>query len=205
MTRELEQARGGRDLTNKEREMVSRHRCHESRDAAGGHQHPTAEPAPAPAKTDLTATTAQLEQQRSKLTQVAAQQKRLAQVKANRDKTMAMWGTMAGYGAAGMATGAAGLYKINSIASVGLDSMQQMSSVQALTRPEGQRRAGHACVRNRRGIRASTSFTAMDARAGSGILAMSASTRNRLGAAMPDMPTLPKPLAWAGPDRRHRL
>ncbi|WDO03826.1 phage tail protein [Aeromonas allosaccharophila] len=35
---------------------------------------------------------------------------------------------------AGMATGASGLYKINSIASVGLDFDAQMSKVQALTR-----------------------------------------------------------------------
>ncbi|WP_421212553.1 phage tail tape measure protein [Aeromonas sp. 600479] len=58
-------------------------------------------------KTDLAATTAQLEQQRSKLAQVGAQQKRLAQVKANYRQTQELRGQIAGHGAAALATGTA--------------------------------------------------------------------------------------------------
>lgn len=186
MTRELEKAKGAvRDLTNKEREMVSRHGAMKAAMQQAGINTRQLSQHQRQLKTDLTATTAQLEQQRSKLTQVAAQQKRLAQVKANYDKTMSMRGTMAGYGAAGMATGAAGLYKINSIASVGLDFDAQMSKVQALTRLQ-KGSAELAMLRQQaRDLGASTSFTAMDAAGGQGFLAMAGFTPQNIKAAMP--------------------
>ena len=193
MTRELEKAKGAvRDLTNKEREMVSRHGAMKAAMQQAGINTRQLSQHQRQLKTDLTATTAQLEQQRSKLTQVAAQQKRLAQVKANYDKTMAMRGTMAGYGAAGMATGAAGLYKINSIASVGLDFDAQMSKVQALTRLQ-KGSAELAMLRQQaRDLGASTSFTAMDAAQAQGFLAMSGFNPKQIKAAMPDMLDLAK-------------
>lgn len=186
MTRELERAKGAvRDLTNKEREMVSRHGAMKAAMQQAGINTRQLSQHQRQLKSDLTATTAQLEQQRSKLTQVAAQQKRIAQVKANYDKTMAMRGTMAGYGAAGMATGAAGLYKINSIASVGLDFDAQMSKVQALTRLQ-KGSAELAMLRQQaRDLGASTSFTAMDAAGGQGFLAMAGFTPQNIKAAMP--------------------
>jgi TP901 family phage tail tape measure protein len=136
-------------------------------------------------KTDLAAANAQLDQQRTKLGQVAAQQKRLSQIKANYDKTMAMRGSIAGYGAAGMATGAAGLYKINSMASVGLDFDAQMSKVQALTRL--QKGSGDLAMlrQQARDLGASTSFTAMDAAGGQGFLAMAGFTPKAIKDAMP--------------------
>ncbi|MEI4974123.1 phage tail tape measure protein [Aeromonas caviae] len=193
MTRELEKAKGAvRDLTNKEREMVSRHGAMKAAMQQAGINTRQLSQHQRQLKTDLTATTAQLEQQRSKLTQVAAQQKRLAQVKANYDKTMSMRGTMAGYGAAGMATGAAGLYKINSIASVGLDFDAQMSKVQALTRLQ-KGSADLAMLRQQaRDLGASTSFTAMDAAQAQGFLAMSGFNPKQIKAAMPDMLDLAK-------------
>lgn len=186
MTRDLEKAKGAvRDLTNKEREMVSRHGAMKTAMQQAGINTSQLSQHQRQLKTDLAATTAQLEQQRSKLAQVAAQQKRLAQVKANYDKTMAMRGTLAGYGAAGMATGAAGLYKINSIASVGLDFDAQMSKVQALTRLQ-KGSAELAMLRQQaRDLGASTSFTAMDAAGGQGFLAMAGFTPQNIKAAMP--------------------
>jgi TP901 family phage tail tape measure protein len=186
MTRELERAKGAvRDLTNKEREMVSRHGAMKAAMQQAGINTRQLSQHQRQLKSDLTATTAQLEQQRSKLTQVAAQQKRIAQVKANYDKTMAMRGTMAGYGAAGMATGAAGLYKINSIASVGLDFDAQMSKVQALTRLQKDSAELAMLRQQARDLGASTSFTAMDAAGGQGFLAMAGFTPQNIKAAMP--------------------
>ncbi|WP_421284865.1 phage tail tape measure protein [Aeromonas veronii] len=133
-----------------------------------------------------------LKQQRADLDRMAAQQKRLAQVKANYDKTMNLRNAMAGHGAAGMATGAAGLYKINSIASVGLDFDAQMSKVQALTRLQ-KGSAELAMLRQQaRDLGASTSFTAMDAAQAQGFLAMTGFSPEKIKAAMPDVLDLAK-------------
>ena len=193
MTRDLEKAKVAvRDLTNKEREMVSRHGAMKTAMQQAGINTKQLSQHQRQLKTDLAATTAQLEQQRSKLAQVGAQQKRLAQVKANYDKTMNLRNSMAGHGAAGMATGAAGLYKINSIASVGLDFDAQMSKVQALTRLQ-KGSAELAMLRQQaRDLGASTSFTAMDAAQAQGFLAMSGFNPKQIKAAMPDMLDLAK-------------
>lgn len=186
MTRDLEKAKGAvRDLTNKEREMVSRHGAMKTAMQQAGINTKQLSQHQRQLKTDLASTTAQLEQQRSKLTQVAAQQKRLAQVKANYDKTMAMRGTIAGYGAATMATGAAGLYKINSIASVGLDFDAQMSKVQAITRLKKESSELATLRQQARDLGASTSFTAMDAAGGQSFLAMAGFTPKAIKDAMP--------------------
>ncbi|MBZ6064718.1 phage tail tape measure protein [Aeromonas schubertii] len=193
MTRDLEKAKGAvRDLTDKEREMVSRHSAMKTAMQQAGINTKQLSQHQRQLKTDLAATSTQLDQQRSKLAQVAAQQKRLAQVKANYDKTMALRGTMAGTGAAGLATGAAGLYKINSIASVGLDFDAQMSKVQALTRLQ-KGSADLAMLRQQaRDLGASTSFTAMDVAQAQGFLAMTGFSPEKIKAAVPDVLDLAK-------------
>lgn len=193
MTRAMDEAKQKvRDLSQQERAMVARYgRMKLAMGEAGINTKQLGE-YQRRLKTDLASTNTQLDQQRSKLTQVAAQQKRLAQVKANYDKTMSMRGALAGYGAAGMATGAAGLYKINSIASVGLDFDAQMSKVQALTRLQ-KGSADLAMLRQQaRDLGASTSFTAMDAAQAQGFLAMSGFNPKQIKAAMPDMLDLAK-------------
>ncbi|ELM3639919.1 phage tail tape measure protein [Aeromonas salmonicida] len=186
MTRAMEQAKQKvRDLSQQEREMVARHGSLKramneagiNTKQLGDHQRRL--------KTDLAAANGQLDQQRAKLGQLADQQKRLNQVKANYDKTMSMRGSMAGYGAAGMATGAAGLYKINSMASVGLDFDAQMSKVQALTRLQKGSDELAMLRRQARDLGASTSFTAMDAAGGQGFLAMAGFTPKAIKDAMP--------------------
>lgn len=108
MTRDLEKAKGAvRDLTNKEREMVSRHGAMKTAMQQAGINTKQLSQHQRQLKTDLAATTAQLEQQRSKLTQVAAQQKRLAQVKANYRQTQELRGQLAGHGAGAIAAGTA--------------------------------------------------------------------------------------------------
>lgn len=135
MTRAMEQAKQKvRDLSQQEREMVARHgnlkramgEVGINTKQLGQHQRQL--------KSDLAAANTQLDQQRAKLGQLADQQKRLNQVKANYDKTMSMRGTMAGYGAAGMATGAAAIYKGTNIASKAMGFDVDMSKVQAITR-----------------------------------------------------------------------
>ncbi|MFG0835511.1 phage tail tape measure protein [Aeromonas bivalvium] len=186
MTRAMEQAKQKvRDLSQQEREMVARHGSLKralgeagiNTKQLGEHQRRL--------KTDLASANTQLDQQRAKLGQVAAQQKRLAQIKSNYDKTMAMRGSIAGYGAAGMATGAAGLYKINSMASVGLDFDAQMSKVQALTRLQKGSDDLAMLRQQARDLGASTSFTAMDAAGGQGFLAMAGFTPKAIKDAMP--------------------
>ncbi|MGU5656758.1 phage tail tape measure protein [Aeromonas veronii] len=108
MTRDLEKAKVAvRDLTNKEREMVSRHGAMKTAMQQAGINTKQLSQHQRQLKTDLAATTAQLEQQRSKLAQVGAQQKRLAQVKANYRQTQELRGQIAGHGAAALATGTA--------------------------------------------------------------------------------------------------
>lgn len=108
MTRELERAKGAvRDLTNKEREMVSRHGAMKAAMQQAGINTRQLSQHQRQLKSDLTATTAQLEQQRSKLAQVTAQQKRMNQVKANYRQTQELRGQIAGHGAAALATGTA--------------------------------------------------------------------------------------------------
>lgn len=108
MTRDLEKAKVAvRDLTNKEREMVSRHGAMKTAMQQAGINTKQLSQHQRQLKTDLAATTAQLEQQRSKLAQVSAQQKRLAQVKANYRQTQELRGQIAGHGAAALATGTA--------------------------------------------------------------------------------------------------
>ena len=108
MTRDLERAKAAvRDLTSKEKEMVSRHGAMKTAMLQAGINTKQLSQHQRQLKTDLAATTAQLEQQRSKLTQVANQQKRLAQVKANYRQTQELRGQIAGHGAAALATGTA--------------------------------------------------------------------------------------------------
>ncbi|QWL61735.1 phage tail tape measure protein [Aeromonas jandaei] len=108
MTRDLEKAKVAvRDLTNKEREMVSRHGAMKTAMQQAGINTKQLSQHQRQLKTDLASTTAQLEQQRSKLAQVGAQQKRLAKVKANYRQTQELRGQIAGHGAAALATGTA--------------------------------------------------------------------------------------------------
>lgn len=136
-------------------------------------------------KTDLAAANGQLDQQRAKLGQLADQQKRLNQVKASYDKTMSMRGTMAGYGAAGMATGAAAIYKGTNIASKAMGFDVDMSKVQAITRLDKGSSELAALRAQARELGANTAFTAGEAAQGQGFLAMAGFTPKAIRDAMP--------------------
>ena len=186
MTRAMEQAKQKvRDLSQQEREMVARHGSLKrslgeagiNTKQLGEHQRRL--------KTDLASANAQLDQQRAKLGQLADQQKRLNQVKANYDKTMSMRGTMAGYGAAGMATGAAAIYKGTNIASKAMGFDVDMSKVQAITRLDKGSGELAALRAQARELGAKTAFTAGEAAQGQGFLAMAGFTPKAIRDAMP--------------------
>lgn len=108
MTRAMEKAKQAAGaLEQKEREMVSRYgRMKQGLTEAGintkqlsDHQRRL--------KTDLAAANGQLDQQRAKLGQLADQQKRLNQVKANYRQTQELRGQIAGHGATAIAAGTA--------------------------------------------------------------------------------------------------
>lgn len=135
MTRAMEQAKQKvRDLSQQEREMVARHGSLKRAMGEAGINTKQLGQHQRQLKSDLAAANSQLDQQRAKLGQLADQQKRLNQIKANYDKTMSMRGTLAGYGAAGMATGAAAIYKGTNIAGKAMGFDVDMSKVQAITR-----------------------------------------------------------------------
>ncbi|WP_270821267.1 phage tail tape measure protein [Aeromonas sp. QDB14] len=186
MTRAMEQAKQKvRDLSQQEREMVARHGSLKralgeagiNTKQLGEHQRRL--------KTDLASANTQLDQQRAKLGQMADQQKRLNQVKANYDKTMSMRGTMAGYGAAGMATGAAAIYKGTNIASKAMGFDVDMSKVQAITRLDKGSSELAALRAQARELGANTAFTAGEAAQGQGFLAMAGFTPKAIRDAMP--------------------
>ncbi|MBS4721191.1 phage tail tape measure protein [Aeromonas caviae] len=126
-----------------------------------------------------------LKQQRADLDRIADQQKRLNQVKASYDKTMSIRGTMAGYGAAGMATGAAAIYKGTNIASKAMGFDVDMSKVQAITRLDKGSSELAALRAQARELGANTAFTAGEAAQGQGFLAMAGFTPKAIRDAMP--------------------
>ncbi|MFM5314428.1 phage tail tape measure protein [Aeromonas veronii] len=186
MTRAMEQAKQKvRNLSQQEREMVARHGSLKramsetgiNTKQLGMHQRQL--------KSDLAAANSQLDRQRAKLGQLADQQKRLNQIKANYDKTMSMRGTLAGYGAAGMATGAAAIYKGTNIAGKAMGFDVDMSKVQAITRLSKESRELAALRAQARELGANTAFTAGEAAQGQGFLAMAGFTPKAIRDAMP--------------------
>lgn len=186
MTRAMEQAKQKvRDLSQQEREMVARHGSLKRAMGEAGINTKQLGEHQRRLKTDLASANTQLDQQRAKLGQLADQQKRLNQVKANYDKTMSMRGTMAGYGAAGMATGAAAIYKGTNIASKAMGFDVDMSKVQAITRLDKGSSELAALRAQARELGANTAFTAGEAAQGQGFLAMAGFTPKAIRDAMP--------------------
>ncbi|MFM5577134.1 phage tail tape measure protein [Aeromonas veronii] len=186
MTRAMEQAKQKvRDLSQQEREMVARHGSLKRAMSEAGINTKQLGQHQRQLKSDLAAANSQLDQQRAKLGQLADQQKRLNQIKANYDKTMSMRGTLAGYGAAGMATGAAAIYKGTNIAGKAMGFDVDMSKVQAITRLSKESSELAALRAQARELGANTAFTAGEAAQGQGFLAMAGFTPKAIRDAMP--------------------
>lgn len=140
----------------------------------------------------ITQTNQSLSQQESRLKRVTQQQQRLAKAKQQYEKTQSLAGSMAGTGAAGLATGSGILYAGARMMAPGLEFDAQMSQVQSLTRQDKDSADMQALRAQARELGGSTQFTAGEAAGAQGFLAMSGFTPAAIKAAMPGMLDLAK-------------
>jgi len=123
---------------------------------------------------------------------LAQQNKRLAQARAQYDKTQQLAGSMAGSGAAGLASGSGILYAGARLLAPGLDFDASMSKVQSLTRLDKNSPELAALREQARQLGASTQFTAGQSADAQGFLAMAGFNPQAIRAAMPGMLSLAK-------------
>ncbi|WP_039045604.1 phage tail tape measure protein [Plesiomonas shigelloides] len=193
MVREFQRAKAAvKELSNKEREMVAKHGQMKSAMNAAGISTKQLSSHQRRLRADLQAANAQLDRQRQKLEQTAQRQKKFASISKTYDSTMASRGKIAGYGAAAMATGAAGLYKASNIGGKAMAFDAEMSKVQALTRLKKDSQDLSALRSQARELGANTAYTAMEAAQGQGFLAMAGFTPKAIKAAMPGVLDLAK-------------
>lgn len=138
----------------------------------------------------IAATNSALQQQENRLKRITTQQKRLAAAKSQYEKTQGLAGSMAGTGAAGLATGM--LYAGAKMMAPGLEFDASMSKVQALTKQDKGSDGLNALRDQARQLGASTQFTAGQAADAQGFLAMAGFKLNAILAAMPGMLDLAK-------------
>lgn len=142
--------------------------------------------------TNLAAANQQLTQQRQRLEQVTAQERRLANARASAQQARAFQGQLAGAGARGMALGGSALFAGGRFASYGIDFGAEMSRVQALTRLQKDDPMMKALHDQARELGAKTSFSGQDAASGQGFLAMAGFKPQAIHDAMPGMLDLAK-------------
>lgn len=130
--------------------------------------------------------------QTKRMQALAQQSKRLAQARAQYDKTQQLAGSMAGSGAAGLASGSGILYAGARLLAPGLDFDASMSKVQSLTRLDKNSPELAALREQARQLGASTQFTAGQSADAQGFLAMAGFNPNAIRAAMPGMLSLAK-------------
>lgn len=135
----------------------------------------------------ISSTNTQLQQQERRLRAVTAQQQRLAQAKQQYERTQGLAGSMAGTGAAGLATGSGMIYSGARMLAPGIEFDSGMSRVQALARLDGDSPELAALRAQARELGANTQFTANDAAQGQGFLAMAGFSPEAIQAAMPAM------------------
>ncbi len=123
---------------------------------------------------------------------LAQQNKRLAQARAHYDKTQQLAGSMAGSGAAGLASGSGILYAGARLLAPGLDFDASMSKVQSLARLDKNSPELAALREQARQLGASTQFTAGQSADAQGFLAMAGFNPKAIRAAMPGMLSLAK-------------
>jgi len=123
---------------------------------------------------------------------LSQQTKRLAQARAQYDKTQQLAGSMAGSGAAGLASGSGILYAGARLLAPGLDFDASMSKVQSLTRLDKNSPELEALREKARQLGASTQFTAGQSADAQGFLAMAGFNPQAIRAAMPGMLSLAK-------------
>jgi len=140
----------------------------------------------------ITQTNQSLSQQEGRLKRVTQQQQRLAKAKQQYQHTQSLAGSMAGTGAAGLATGSGILYAGARLMAPGLEFDASQSKVAALTRQNKDAPQMQALRGQARQLGASTQFTASDASDAQGFLAMAGFTAKAIQAALPGMLSLAK-------------
>lgn len=143
-------------------------------------------------RSKISATNQAMAQQEARLKRLTAQQQRLGKAKEQYESTQNLAGSMAGTGAAGLATGSGMLYAGSRMLAPGLDFDASMSKVQALTRLGGESEELAALREQARQLGASTQFTAGNAADAQGFLAMAGFNPQAIRAAMPGMLALAK-------------
>lgn len=136
---------------------------------------------------NITRTTHELEAQRKKLAQVAQQQRKLGEARQKMERVQSMAGSMAATGAVGMATGTGALYAGARFMSVGVDFDASMSKVQSLARLDKDSDEMKALREQARRLGAETAFSATEAAAGQGFLAMAGFDPQSIIDAMPGL------------------
>lgn len=134
---------------------------------------------------NITQTNQALEQQKNKLSQVAQQQRKLAEAKDKYSSTTATAANLAVTGAAGYSSGRRILGGAADFMSDGMDFDKTMSKVQALTRLEKGDDRLQMLRDQARELGATTQFTSTDAAAGQAFLGMAGFTPEAIKAAMP--------------------
>jgi len=130
--------------------------------------------------------------QTKRMQALSQQTKRLAQARAQYDRTQRVAGSMAGSGAAGLASGSGILYAGARLLAPGLDFDASMSKVQSLTRLDKNSPELEALREQARQLGASTQFTAGQSADAQGFLAMAGFNPQAIRAAMPGMLSLAK-------------
>ncbi|MDO6525428.1 phage tail tape measure protein [Motilimonas sp. 1_MG-2023] len=128
-----------------------------------------------------------LDQQRSRLERINAQQRRMAQARQRFDNTRLLQGQMAGQGATFAAGGAAAAYGAARVIAPGIAYGEQMSELQAVSRLTKDDDRYKKLASQSRELGASTSFSATDVGAGQTFLARAGFTPEAIHASMKDV------------------
>ncbi|QRX80886.1 phage tail tape measure protein [Glaciimonas sp. PAMC28666] len=143
-------------------------------------------------RTDIAATTAQLEEQKNKLAAVARQQARMAKVRAQFAKTRDFAGNAAAVGITSGAMGGGMLMGARRMLTPGVDFNAAMSRVQALSGLDKQSEAFTGLRDQSRTLGATTSYTATEAAEGQGYLAMAGFKPDEILQSMPTVLSMAK-------------
>lgn len=138
-------------------------------------------------RSNISQTTQELEAQRKKLAQVAQQQRKLGEARQKMERVQSMAGSMAATGAVGMATGTGALYAGARFMGAGIDFDESMSKVQSLARLDKDSDEMKALREQARKLGAETMFSATEAAAGQGFLAMAGFDPKSIIDAMPGL------------------
>ncbi|MGY0794320.1 phage tail tape measure protein [Azospirillum argentinense] len=143
-------------------------------------------------KAEIAGTTAAADRQARALERVQARNRAMAAAKGKMEKTQAVAGSMAGAGAAGLATGGGALAGVAGAAMIGIDFEAMMSKVGALAKVDKTSEAFAKLEKQAFDLGATTSFSASQAAEAMSNLAMAGFDAEKILGVMPSMLNLAK-------------